>query len=185
VGRFARYQAALGLSEGDADLLTGDPAIADYFDAAVEAHRVALPDTRPQAAARSVARWLLNELLGLAKEVRLDRLLLSGAAFGRLVSLVDSGRATPAAGKTILASLVERGGEPEARLKELGLAKVVDREAIEAAIAQVLQAQRLEVERYRLGEKKLFGVLLGAVMRQTQGTSDAAVVRELLQQRLG
>ncbi len=184
-GRFARYQAALGLSESEADLLTGDLAVADYFDAAVEAHRASLPATPPHTAARSVARWLLNELLGLAKEARLDRLPLSGAAFGRLVSLVDSGRATPGAGKTILASLVDRGGEPEARMQELGLAKVEDRGAIEAAIASVLRAKEAEVQRYRLGEKKLFGVLLGAVMRETQGTSDAAAVRRLLQERLG
>ena len=39
--------------------------------------------------------------------------------------------------------------------------------------------------RYRAGEKKLLGVLLGAVMRETGGAADAASVRAALLRRLG
>ncbi len=181
--RFERYQAELGLPEGEADLLTGDLVVAHYFDAAVDAHRTARPGAGGDA--RSVARWLLNELLGLAKDARLDSLPLAGAAFGRFVALVDAARVTPAAGKALLASLAREGGEPEARMKDLGLEKTDDRGAIEAAIGRVLQTQEAEVERYRAGEKKLFGVLLGALMRQTQGAVDPGVLRQVLQERLG
>ncbi len=173
--RFARYRTELELGEGEADLLAGDPAVAAYFDAALAVH--------PNA--RSVARWLANELLGLAEGARLDSIALSGSAFGRFVSLVDSDLVTPAAGKALLADLVEKGGEPALRMQELGLGKVEDRGVVESAIDGVLDAQKAQVERYRAGEKKLFGVLLGAVMRRTQGTADAAVVREMLQSRLG
>jgi glutaminyl-tRNA synthetase len=171
--RFERYQAELGLSEDDAALLTSGPEVASYFDAAVAAH----------GNGRSVARWLTNDLLGLAGD-RLGNLPLDGATFGRFVALVDGGRVTPAAAKTLLASLVERGGEPAARLAELGLQRVDDRAAIGDAVARVLQAHAAEVSRYRAGEKKLFGVLLGAAMREIQGAADAAVVRQLLQERL-
>ncbi len=54
-----------------------------------------------------------------------------------------------------------------------------------AAVERALAAQPLEVERYRAGEKKLFGVLLGAAMRESQGAADPALVRQLLQERLG
>jgi glutaminyl-tRNA synthetase len=182
--RFARYRSELGLSENEADILTGDRDIAGYFDAALEAHRAAA-SSAARASAPSVARWLLHSLLGLANGAHLDRIPLGGAAFGRLVALVDSGKLTPAAGKALLADLVERGGEPEARMKELGLDKVVDPSAVESAVARVFEAQRAEVERYRAGEKKLLGVLVGAVMRQTQGAADAALVRRILLERLG
>ena len=133
---------------------------------------------------RAVSRWLLNELLGLARDAPLDALPLSGPAFGRFVALVDSGRVTPAAAKSLLSALVERGGEPEALLKEMGLEKMEDHGAIDAAVARALAAQAAEVARYRAGEKKLFGVLLGAAMRETQGKADAAVVRKILQEHL-
>jgi glutaminyl-tRNA synthetase len=169
-----RYLTA-GLAEAEADLLSGDAALSAWFEAAVAAG----------AAAPSAARWLVNELLGLARDRSLADLPLSAAGFGRFVQLVDAGRVAPAAGKTLLASLAERGGDPEARLAELGLARVEDRAAIQAALDRALAAQPAEVARYRGGEKKLLGVLLGAVMRETGGAADAALVRQLLQERLG
>jgi Asp-tRNA(Asn)/Glu-tRNA(Gln) amidotransferase B subunit len=174
--RFARYQSEAKLSKDDADVLTGDIAVARYFDEA----RAAATAT----AASLIAKWLRNDLLGLAKDGELGSLALSGAAFGKFVALVDGGRVTPAAGKTLLASLVERPGEPEARMKELGLERKEDRAAVEGAIARVLVAQAAEVARYRAGETKLIGVLVGAAMRETQGAADAATVRKVLMEAL-
>jgi glutaminyl-tRNA synthetase len=172
--RHARFVSQLGVPPEQADLLADDAALAAWFEAAVAAH----------PSAPSVARWLTNELAGLARERPVPELPLSAAAFGRFVALADAGRVTPSAGKALLAALVEKGGEPEARMKELGLEKVEDRGAIEGAIARALGAQRAEVERYRAGEKKLFGVLLGAAMREAKGAADAALVRKLLEARL-
>ncbi len=53
-----------------------------------------------------------------------------------------------------------------------------------AALERALAAQPRELERYQAGEKKLFGVLLGAVMKELQGKADAALVRQVLQERL-
>jgi glutaminyl-tRNA synthetase len=157
-----------------ADLLATDPAIAAFYREAAAAHPS--PET--------VARWLLNDLLGLARERPLSSLPLTGSAFGRFVALADAGRLTPSAGKALLASLVERGGEPEARMRELGLEKVLDRGAVEAAVDRALEAQAGAAARYRAGERKLLGVLLGAAMREMGGAADAALVRRVLEQRL-
>jgi len=56
--------------------------------------------------------------------------------------------------------------------------------AVEGAIARVLTAQAAEVARYRAGETKLIGVLVGAAMRETQGAADAAIVRKVLMEAL-
>jgi len=174
---FARYQSDLKLPAEQADLLTGDLAVVGYFDAAVAAH----PGT---AGAASVARWLLNDLLGLAGDRPLDALPLPGAAFGAFVALLDAGRLTPAAGKTLLADLAAGGGDPATRMAALGLGRVDDTAAIDAAVERALAAAAGEVARYRAGEKKLFGVILGAAMREARG-ADAAAVRARLQLKLG
>jgi Asp-tRNA(Asn)/Glu-tRNA(Gln) amidotransferase B subunit len=173
--RYASYTKEHGLSQDEADLLTGDPATAAWFDAAVAA----------RAKPASAARWLLNDLAGLAGDRALGELPLRPDAFGRFVALVDAGRLAPAAAKALLADLVAGGGEPAARMKALGLDRVVDRGAVEAAVAQVLASHAREAERYRAGERKLFGVLVGAAMKQTGGAADAALVREVLEQKLG
>jgi glutaminyl-tRNA synthetase len=70
-------------------------------------------------------------------------------------------------------------------MRELGIEKVEDPGALDAAISRALAAHAGEAERYRAGEKKLFGVLVGAVLREIQGAADPARVRSLLQERLG
>jgi len=171
--RYQAYRGELGLPEEQADLLAGDPALAAWFDAALLAHR--------QPA--SVARWLLNDLLGLAGDRPLAALPLQPAGFGAFVALVDAGRLTPAAGKSLLADLAAGGGDPAARMAALGLARVEDAGLIEAAVDRALAGAAAEVARYRAGEKKLFGVLLGAAMREAKG-ADAAAVRACLTARL-
>ncbi len=172
--RHASY-VKLGVSSEEADLLAGDDVTASYFDAAVAA------GARPASA----ARWLLNDLVGLARETPLDELPLGGADFGRFVALVDQGRVAPAAAKALLSALAREGGDPEERLREMGLEKVEDRGALDAAVTRALEKRPAEVERYRKGEKKLLGFLLGAVMRETQGAADPAAVRKLVQEKLG
>jgi glutaminyl-tRNA synthetase len=180
---FARWKGA-GIPEDQADLLSGDAGLAAYFEAALESRRAgtAAPvatDPRP------VARWLANELLGLAGDRAVDALPLDGAGFGRFVALVETGRAAPAAAKALLADLVARGGDPGTRLRELGLEKVEDRGAVAAAVDRALAAEEAAVRRYRAGERKLFGVLVGAAMREAGGRADPALVRRLLEERLG
>ncbi len=173
--RFSRFREALELAEEEADLLAAEPATAAFFEEALAAG----------APPRPAARWLANELAGLAGGRPLGSLPLSGAGFGRFVALVETGRVTPAAGKLLLSTLLERGGEPEGLVSELGLEKVTDRGAVEAAVARALETRRAEADRYRAGEKKLFGVLVGAAMKEIQGAADAALVRQVLQERLG
>ncbi len=171
--RFEAY-VQLGLSRDEADLLAGDVAMASYFDVAVAA----------KANPRTAARWLLNDLAGLAGDRELSALPLAGAAFGRFVALVDAGKVTPAGAKALLADLAASGGDPDARLAALGLARVEDRGAVEAAVAKALAAHAAEAERYRAGEKKLFGVLVGAAMKASGGAADAALVRKVLEEQL-
>jgi Asp-tRNA(Asn)/Glu-tRNA(Gln) amidotransferase B subunit len=101
------------------------------------------------------------------------------------VALVEAGRVTPGGAKALLADLVAGGGDPAARLQALGLEKVVDAGAIGAAVDRALAAQAAEVARYRAGERKLLGVLLGAAMREARGAADAGAVRQVLLERLG
>ena len=170
----ARYSAAAGISSDQADLLSADIATGAFFDEAVAAG----------AAPAAVARWLTNDLQGIAGDAPLASLSISPADFGRFVALAESGRTTTAGAKALLASLAASGGDPASRLAELGLEKVDDRGAVDRAVARVLLAQATEVVRYRAGERKLLGFLLGALMRETQGKADPAVVKQALEDAL-
>jgi len=169
------YQRILdaGVDPESADLLTTDMQTAHFFLLAAA-----------QALPPSVARWLLNDLQGVLRERAIADLPIDGATFGRFVALVDSGAVTGSAAKTLLAHLCHHGGEPQQLVQTLGLGRVADSAALGAAIDAVLTALPSETARYRAGEQKLFGVLLGAAMTRLRGAADAADVRQALQQKL-
>ena len=169
-----RLVALPGFSAELADTLTGDPAAAALLEAAVAAG----------APATAAARWILNDLAGLSRGGPMPPPGMDAARVARFVAIAESGRTTTAGAKALLASLVERPGEPEARLAELGLEKAEDAGVLGELVARVLATQAAEVARYRAGEKKLLAFLLGAAMRESKGRVDPNSLRMALQKAL-
>jgi glutaminyl-tRNA synthetase len=167
---FDALQKQHGLAEEEADLLSADPVQLGFFYEALGAG----------APARAAARWFLNDLLGLLKDRVPGETPLRGADFGRFVALAEEKKLPAGAGRALLGALVENGGDPAAQLATLGLDKAVDSGAVHDAVGRVISAHPSEVSRYRAGEKKLFGVLLGACMRELGAAADPAAVRSAL-----
>ena len=89
-----------------------------------------------------------------------------------LLDMVRDGVVSHSAAKRIFALMVETG-EPPAQIAEReGLAQVGDDAQLAAWIDEVLAEHPAEAERYRGGEKKLQGVLVGAVMKKSKGRAD-------------
>lgn len=164
---------ALELSDEDAMVLASDAATLRFFEETREAGA-------PPAA---TGRWLVNELPRARRE-HPEGDALTPARFAGLIVLVDEARVTATAGREILGVLLTRGGSAEEIMNARGLERVSDTGALEALVAKVLDAHPEEQARYRAGEQKLIGFLVGRVMRESGGSADAAQVRALLEAQL-
>jgi len=67
---------------------------------------------------------------------------------------------------------------------EKGLIQVSNSSIIEKTVAEVLTANPQEVERYRNGEEKIFGFLVGQVMKATRGKANLKLANEVLKKKL-
>ena len=171
-----RFELDYGLSAYDAGLLTQSRTLADFFEDAVAGYGQAKP----------VANWMLRDLLrALGEQEReIDEAAITPEALASLIRLVDEGRTSPQSARGLVAELVERGGDPEALVRERGLAAVSDAYVLEAVVDEVLAASSQDVERYRAGEKKVVNFLMGQVMKRTQGKANPGSVREILLRKL-
>ena len=174
-GRFTAWPAVHGISEGDADLLTGERATGDLFEAAVVTG----------APGPAVARWIINELPRETGERELADIPLTGAGLGALVKAVESGTITGPAAKEVFAEMMQRGGDPDQIIAERGLAQLSDEAAIAALVDEVLAANPDKVVQYRGGKTALSGFFVGQVVRASQGRANPQVVQKLLAERLG
>jgi aspartyl-tRNA(Asn)/glutamyl-tRNA(Gln) amidotransferase subunit B len=179
--RAARYQRDLGLSAYDAGVLTADRETAEFFDAALAARGGGAE------AAKRVANLLNGEVARLANESGLapPRWKLRPAALGGVVRLVDEGVIGGPGVRQVIEELFRDGGDPEAVVAARGLAQVSDESAVEAAADAVIAQSPAEVERYRAGNQKLIGFLVGQVMKAMKGKGNPAVVNAVLRRKLG
>jgi len=84
------------------------------------------------------------------------------------------------AAKKVFAQIAAEGGAPRATAERLGLVQVRDTSAIEGWVTEVLAAHPAEVARFRTGEAKLLGFLVGQVMKKSQGKADPKGVQPVL-----
>jgi glutaminyl-tRNA synthetase len=170
-----RYIGALGLSAAQADVLTGDPAVADFFEAAVADH----PD------ARSVANWVANDLLRELKGRPLSQLPFGPAELAELASMADRQAVTSPAAKTIFSEMMSSGGRPSEIAARLGLDRMLTDAEIGAEIDALLAAHAGKVADYRAGKSNLLGMFTGHAMRAVAGKADPQSVQRILKEKLG
>jgi aspartyl-tRNA(Asn)/glutamyl-tRNA(Gln) amidotransferase subunit B len=171
-----RFEAEYGLSAYDARLLTGDRALADFFEAAAREH----------GTPKSVANWILRDVLQALKERELEigATQLTPSALAALVRLVDAGKVTAKSARELVPELMERGGDPASIARARGLEAVSDDGVLETAAGEVLAANPDSAARFRAGEDKILNFLMGEVMKKTRGKANPASVREILARKL-
>jgi aspartyl-tRNA(Asn)/glutamyl-tRNA(Gln) amidotransferase subunit B len=171
--RRARFMEEYGLPEYDADILTADRPISDYFEAALRAYG---------GDPKVVSNWIMNEVLRMLNDLGFsaDGLALTPEHLAGVIKLVDAGTVNVATGKALLVRVQESGQAPGAIVQAEGLGQVSDDAELGVAIEAVLAAHPDEVESYREGKEGLFGWFMGQVMRETRGQADPGKTRELL-----
>jgi len=161
--------------------LTARKDVADYFEAAVRTH------PNPKA----LSNWVMGDLLRVIRERHLDAALVihdwpvPPEHLAELVRLIDDATISGKIAKTVFERMIASGMAPERIVADEGLGQVTDSDAIDAAVAAVLDANPDKVAEYRGGKDKLFGFFVGQVMKATQGKANPQKVNERLKQRLG
>jgi aspartyl-tRNA(Asn)/glutamyl-tRNA(Gln) amidotransferase subunit B len=176
--RRERFMREYALSAYDAGVLTADRPIADYYEAVIAAG----------AAPKSAANWIVGALFALVNrdgvEAEAIAARIAPARMAALVRLVDGRTINKATATDLLSEMWSDGIDPEEAVAARGLAQVSDGGAIAAAVASVLDADPKSVADYLGGKDKVFGALMGQVMKALGGKGDPAAAREALQAAL-
>ena len=103
-------------------------------------------------------------------------------ALAKLTRMEIDGTVTATQAKTVLAELVEHGGDPEAIATAKGF-EAMDTSAVDASIDEVIAANPDVWAKYIAGDDKAVSFLTGQVMRATKGQADGKVVNSIFQER--
>ncbi len=164
----ARFAEVYGLSAYDARVLTAEQAVADYYEAVV----------RSGAEPKAASNWVSTEALPGFNER--GTFPVDAARLALLIGLVRDGAVSHQAAKKVFGEMALTGEAPDTIIDRLGLRQVRDDDALTAWVGEVLEAHPAEVDRFRQGEGKLMGFLVGQVMKKSRGKADPKAVSDLI-----
>jgi len=172
-----RFVSQYGLPEYDADLLTSEKNIAEWFENAVR------EGGRPKA----VSNWMMGEVMRLLNEAgkSIEECPLRPADLAGMLRLIDNGTISGKIAKTVFDEMFRTGKDAEAVVREKGLIQISDESTIEKAVDEVILKHAKEVERFRAGDDKLLGFFVGQVMKATKGKANPQLLNDLLKKKLG
>jgi aspartyl-tRNA(Asn)/glutamyl-tRNA(Gln) amidotransferase subunit B len=177
--RRARLIAGLGLGAYEADLLTQEKALADYFEALAAATK------DPKAA----ANWLLNDVLAELKARKASVASFAARvppeALAELVELARTEKVSgPAARHEVLPAMIDEQRRAAEIVKERGLAQESDRSALRAIVEKVLAEHAKVVADVKNGKQQALGFLTGQCMRAAGGKGNPKLFGEILREEI-
>ncbi|HEX6306437.1 MAG TPA: Asp-tRNA(Asn)/Glu-tRNA(Gln) amidotransferase subunit GatB [Anaerolineales bacterium] len=176
--RRTRFMEAYDLPEYDADILTGERSLSDYFEATVRAYG---------GDPKRVSNWLINDLMRMLNEkgISAAALRVTPEDLAEIIKLVDAGTVNTSTGKSLLDKVENSGRAPREIVESEGLAQVSDESAIREICAEVIAENPEQVATYRSGKEGLIGWFIGQAMKKSRGKADPQAAREVLEEMLG
>ena len=171
-----RFIREYKLSDYDANVLSVDPNLSNFFEEVVVRSR------NPKLA----TNWIMGELSAFLNKDNLSILetKVDSINLGNLLSRIEDSTISGKIAKEVFEEMWNSEKSPDEIIEEKGLKQVTDSSEIEKIINQVLEQNQSQLEKYKSGKEKLFGFFVGQVMKASRGKANPEQVNKLLEKRL-
>ncbi len=172
----SRFVEQLGLSAYDAEVLSSERKLADYFDACVAISKDA----------KTCANWIMGDILRKLKETEtaISEAPIAPDQLAGLLARIADNTISGKIAKTVFEKMWQDARSADEIIEAEGLKQVTDTGAIEGLVDDVIAAHPEQVAEYLAGKEKLIGFFVGKVMQASQGKANPGMVNQLLKKKL-
>ncbi|MBD3635855.1 MAG: Asp-tRNA(Asn)/Glu-tRNA(Gln) amidotransferase subunit GatB [Crocinitomicaceae bacterium] len=170
---FKKYVNELGLSEYDAGILTDQKHIALYFE-----DIIAHTDNY-----KAAANWLMGDVKSYLNEKAIDirEFPITAQRIAELIVLIDSGKVSNnLASQKLFPVMLLEDASPLSLAEKNDWIQDSNEDSIKGLIEEVFAENPDEFERFKAGEKKLMGFLMGQLMKKSKGKADPKSASKLI-----
>ena len=130
--------------------------------------------------------WWVSYLAQKANQqgIELDQLPITPTQVAHVVELITAGKLTNKLARQAVDGVLAGEGDVDEVVAARGLEVVRDDGAIEAAVDEAIAANPDIVAKYRAGNTKVAGAIVGQVMKATRGKADPGQVNKLIAAKL-
>ena len=171
-----RFIDDFGLSEYDAENLTAQKNIADYFESMIT----------KGADIKLSANWVMGDLsASLNKnQIEIQDSPISAIELYELITKISDNTISGKIAKDVFKSMWEGKGSVEEIIESQGLKQMTDVGALEGIIDEVVNNNTIQVQQFKDGNSKLLGFFVGQVMKATNGKANPKQVNKILNDKL-
>ncbi len=172
----ARFIDKLGLSEYDAENITSQKAMADYYEIIIN----------KGADVKLSANWVMGELSASLNKNQIDiqDSPIAASELYNLISRITDNTISGKIAKDVFRLMWDEKRSVDEIIKEQGLEQMTDISALESVIDEIIAKNLDQVEQFKNGNTKLLGFFVGQVMKATQGKANPKQVNQILDDRL-
>ena len=180
-----RFVTTLGLPRYDADILTTEKSVADYFEAALRV-LAGLSTSGIKENAKAVSNWVMTDVLRVVNERKISvrDFPVPAGHLGTMIHLIQNGTISGKIAKEVFDEMLASKEEPLAIVTRKGLNQVSDSSAIESVVEEVLASNGPQVEKYLGGNEKVTAFFVGETMKRMKGKANPRIVNEVLKRKL-
>ena len=178
--KLKRFEEVYGLPEYDANILTDEIELADYFE------RVVSVTNNPKLS----SNWIMTEVLRDLKESgkTMEESKISSEDLGKIINLIQKDVISSKIAKELFTIKLNDSRDPEVIVKEEGMIQVVDLGEIEGIVDQVLAENPKMVEDFKNSDEgrrpRVLKGLIGQVMKLSKGKANPKIVTDLMESKL-
>jgi len=171
-----RFIDDFGLSEYDAENLTVQKDIADYFESMIA----------KGADVKLSANWVMGDLAASLNknQIEIQDSPISAIELYELITKISDNTISGKIAKDVFKSMWEGKGSVEEIIENQGLKQMTDIDALEGIIDEVVNNNTLQVQQFKDGNSKLLGFFVGQVMKATNGKANPKQVNKILNDKL-
>jgi len=165
-----------GLSNYDADGITSNIAVANYFKELLSCN----------VSAKLASNWILTNVFSRLNELNMDidSCPLKASKLAKLISRIEDKTISNNAAKKVFDEIWDQDKSVDDVIEQLGLKQISNVDEIENILSQVLKDNDMMVQEYKSGKDKAFNALIGQVMKASKGKANPGQVSQLLKEKL-
>ncbi len=161
----------------DAEIMTSERELADYFEAA----RKFYPDSK------KLSNWIMTELMRELKgedATDIAKCPVTPKNLATLLTMIEQGTISGKIAKTLFVDMMNTGKDPETLVKEKNLVQMSDKGELVKIVQEILAENPNQVAEYKGGKTKLMGFFVGRLMKKTGGKANPGMANQLFSKEL-
>ena len=172
----ARYKNDVGIKDEDIEVYINDPDLSLWFE---KVSRI-LAD---KGKIKTASNYITTDFLGLRKTSQ-EAQLPNSKNFAELITLVTENKISSRVAKDILAMIVLNDESPLKIATEKNLLQSSDENTIKEIAQKIIDANAKVVADYKGGKEVALMSLVGQIMKETKGSANPQVAKQLLVEML-